>query len=61
MEQESNVEKKSEEQPSANKNSYGSVISIILILIVLVAGAYYVGHKRLIEYRANKAAPVQSY
>lgn len=36
-------------------NSYGSVFSILLIVMVLVAGAFYVWNKRISEDRPQHA------
>lgn len=35
------------EPSAATPNSYGSVFSILLIVLVLVAGAFYVWNKRI--------------
>ncbi len=39
----------------APKNSYGSVFSILLIVMVLVAGAFYVWNKRINQDRPQQA------
>lgn len=38
-------------------NSYGSVLSILLIVLVLVLGAFYVWNKRINEERPQNATP----
>lgn len=40
---------------NATPNSYGSVFSILLIVLVLVAGAFYVWNKRIGEDRPQQA------
>jgi len=46
-------------RPATNttSNSYGSVVSILLIVLVLVMGAFYVWNKRLSEQRPQHATP----
>jgi len=46
-------------QPTNNStsNSYGSVLSILLIVLVLVLGAFYVWNKRINEERPRNATP----
>ena len=46
--------------PEKNQNeggSFGSVLAIILIVILLVIGAFYVWGQRLSEQRANEFVP----
>lgn len=42
---------------NATSNSYGSVLSILLIVLVLVMGAFYVWNKRINEQRPQNATP----
>lgn len=49
-----------EESPGVQPNergSIGSVIGIILIVILLVIGAFYVWGQRISEQRANEYVP----
>ncbi len=39
------------------KKAYGSVLSILLIVLILVVGAFYVWNKRLNETRVQPATP----
>lgn len=47
--------------PETKKTPWGSLIGIVLIVIILVAGAFYVWQERLAQDRAQEQAalPVQ--
>lgn len=44
-------------EDSRKSGSTGSVIAILLIVVLLVIGAFYVWGQRLSEQRANQAVP----
>jgi hypothetical protein len=43
--------------PNPDRGSIGSVLAIILIVILLVIGAFYVWGQRISEQRANEFVP----
>ncbi len=45
------------QEPRTTPKTYGSVLSILLIVLVLVMGAFYVWNKRVNQYDTVEARP----